>query len=344
LERIHTLVPKVEKEHIILGIGDDCAVIRPLKDEVLVVTTDPCPRPVISILGENDPWYDGWFSMIINLSDLGSMGAKPLGILLAVEAERDMKVKDFDRFYEGIIDASKMFDCPIIGGNLKDAPRFNCVGTAIGSVHPQKMLRRNTAKSGELVVVLGEMGTFWAGVIHKLESIPLTQEESSVLSQNLRKPHPRITEGQTLAKHRLARCAMDSSDGLVACFYEIAKSSEVDIYLDFSEVEPHPLVKKVAEFARIDVRKLLLSWGNWELITTVQEKDMSELQKLMNDLGCPISVVGVVKQGKGNVWFRDKSDLRKLNYVASERFTKQSYFSHGIESFLDILRKEPIAI
>jgi thiamine-monophosphate kinase len=345
LERIENLVPRTDKEHILLGIGDDCASIKPLKDEAIVLTIDPCPQPVISILEGEDRWYDGWFSMIINISDLASMGAKPLGILLALEAENDMLVTELDRFYEGILDASREFDCPVIGGNVKDATRFSCVGAAIGSVHPDRMLRRDRAKPGELVVVLGEMGRFWAGVIHKLESIPLTAEESLILMQNLQRPRPRIAEGRALAEHSLSRCAMDSSDGLVSCFYEIARaSSGVDIYLDLADTEPDPLVSKVAELAHLDVRKLMLSWGNWELVTTVTVEKLARLSELMANLGCPVSVVGTVEQGSGKVWLRNEYSLEQLNYLASERFTKRSYFSHGLDRYLQSMRREPLVV
>jgi thiamine-monophosphate kinase len=344
IERILTLTPQSSDEHIHIGIGDDCASIRPIQDEVMVITMDPCPQPVITLLGENDPWYYGWFTMIISLSDLGAMGAKPLGVLLALEAENDMKVVDLDRFYEGINEAAKEFGCPVIGGNVKDAARFSCVSTALGSVHPGRMLRRNAAQPGDLVVVLGDMGIFWAGIIYKLESLSLSPEESNTLLRNLRRPRPRIFEGRAVAEHGLAHCAMDSSDGLAACFYEIAKSSNVDIHLNFTGCQPHPLVSQVAEIAGIDFRKLMLSWGDWELVITVPETNLDKLQQVMDDLNCPVAVVGKVAGGRGDVWFHDTTNLKRLNYVSSERFTKRSYFSHGLESYLQIMRREPISL
>ena len=343
LARIRTWIPKVEQDQVILDIGDDCAAIRPPQGEIMVVTTDPGPQPVISLLGERDRWYDGWFTMIVNLSDLGAMGATPLGMLLAIEAPNDMPVTDLERFYDGILAASQAFECPIIGGNVKDAPRFICVGTAFGSVAPQNMLRRDAARPGELVIVLGEMGLFWAGVLHKIESIPISSEESTRILEPLRKPRPRLVEGRSLAEQHLSRCAMDSSDGLTACFYEIARSGKgIDINLDFSAFVPDPLVGQIAAAARIDVRKLLLSWGNWELVATIDPRDLSIVQTLMADLGCPVQVVGSVTEGHGQVWLANNGEPQPLNYVASERFSKRSYFSHGLAGYLHILRDEPL--
>ncbi len=343
LERIKKLFSKDTGEHIVLGIGDDCTAVRTNPDELIVATIDPCPQPVISLLGERDPWYDGWFSVIISLSDLGAMGAKPLGILLAVEAKENMAVEDFDRFYAGILEASGTYDCPVLGGNVKDADRFSCVTTALGSVHSKRMLRRDAARPGDWVVVLGEMGRFWAGVIHRLEVIPLDPHDSNTLLESLRRPRPRIWEGRALSEHNLARCAIDSSDGLTACFYEIACNSNwVDVHVDLSEVEPDSLVKKVANSAGIDVRKLMLSWGNWELVCTVADRDLDVLHEIMTGLGCPVSIVGWITEGKGDVWFHDSTGTGRLTYLASERFTKRSYFLHGLDSYLSAMRREPL--
>ena len=349
LEKIRTLLPKITKDYIALGIGDDCVAIKPPKDEILVLTTDPLPKPVIALLGDEDPWYDGWFSMIISLSDLAAMGAKPLGILLAIEAKENMKLKDFERFYKGIVDASTSFKCPVLGGNIKDAAQFNCVSTAVGSVNAEKMLRRNAAQPGDLVVVLGEMGLFWAGVIHKLESIPLPEEESFLLMETLRKPIPKINEGLALVEHDLSCCAMDSSDGLIACFYEIVRSSnDIDMHIDLSNIIPHPLVSKIADISNIDVRKIMLSWGDWQLVTTVRPENIHKLLKIMDDLQSKVHIVGEILTSENtktmSVLYKDSNHMGKLNYITNERFTNKSYYSYGLISYLNRLKNEPFII
>jgi thiamine-monophosphate kinase len=343
IEHIRSLLASQTGDHIVLGVGDDCAAFRPAQDELIVVTTDPCPQPVISLLGEKDRWYEGWFSMIINLSDLGAMGAKPIGILLAVEAEESMAVNDLDRFYAGVLEASREFNCPVIGGNVKDAKRFSCIGTAFGTVHPEKILRRNSARPGEKVIVLGEMGLFWAGVIHRLNQITLEPHESETLLESLKRPRPRLREGGAIADKRLSGCAIDSSDGLISCFYEIARAGkQIDVHIDLSEVEPHPLVNKVADVADIDPRKLMLSWGGWELVCTVTESALPVLREVLAEFDCPIATVGWITEGNGKAWFHDKSAMGQLTYIASERFTRRSYFSHGLEAYLDIMRQAPL--
>jgi thiamine-monophosphate kinase len=345
LQHLAKLIPKEDHTGVALGIGDDCAAIRANAGETIVVTTDPCPQPVISMLGEPDRWYDGWFSVAINVSDLGAMGARPLGILLAIEAPEGMPVAELDRFYAGALEASRIYECPVIGGNLKDAARFNCVGSAFGAVREDRMLRRGAARAGELVVVLGHMGRFWSGVLHRMMALELTPDEIELVMEPMRKPTARIREGRALADRSISRCAMDSSDGLIACFYELARcGSGIDLHIDLSNVVPDPVVDRVARAAEIDIRKLLLAWGDWQLVCTIAEGDLDSVHAMMSDLGCPVWVVGRVREGAGQVWLQDAGRQYRMAYLASERFTRQSYFSHGLSACLRAFRDQPLVI
>ena len=70
----------------------------------------------------------------------------------------------------------------------------------------------------------------------------------------------------------LSHCAIDSSDGLTSCFYELARRGrEIDLHIDLADVPAEPAVAQVAEAFDLDVRKLLLAWGDWELVCTVEE-------------------------------------------------------------------------
>lgn len=343
LERVRTLLRPVDVRDVLVGIGDDCAVLRVPPDERLVVTTDPCPEPVVRILGESDHWTYGWYTLLISLSDLGAMGARPIGVLLAVEAPETQSVSDFDRFYTGVVDACRAFDCPVLGGNLKDGKRFSCVGTMLGLVKPDAILTRGAARPGDVVVVLGSMGRFWSAVLRRMFGVSVGAVEDGRLDDQLRRPMPRVREGIVLASRGLSRCAMDSSDGLIACFYEIARASDgVDLEIDLERLAPDTTVRTMAEHARIDPMKLMLAWGDWQLVCTVRPQVVAELQDAMSELGCPTAVVGTVASGAGTVWGRRDDGVGVLNYVASERFAQSSYFSHGLESYLDVLRRTPL--
>jgi thiamine-monophosphate kinase len=327
---------------VVLAAGDDAAAIAAPAGSVLVATVDPCPRPVVSLLTGPDPWVDGWYSMLINLSDLAAMGARPVGALLAVEAPPAYRLTDLDLFYDGVLEAADAYEFPVIGGNVKDAERFSCVGVGLGHVSPERMLRRDTARAGEVVLVLGTMGLFWAAVLQALEALPVAAADAPRLGLAMRRPVPRVAEGVLLAERAWSRCAMDSSDGVTACLFAIAASSGVDVHLDLSDVAVDPLVAALADAAGIDVRKLLLAWGDWQLVCTVAPDRVDAVRAAMAGLGCPVHEVGWVSAGTGEVWLHEPDGTAPLNHVASERFTARSYFTHGIAAYAEILRAEPL--
>lgn len=335
-----------DKKSVIKGIGDDCAILEIRDNEYLVTTVDACPTPVICLLDKKvDYWYYGWFTMIISLSDLASMGADPKGMLLSIEAPNSMKLQNLLEYYDGILEASRLFNCPIIGGNIKDSTKFNCTSTALGSVKKISVLQRDKAMPGEDIVVLGDMGLFLSGVIYQLLdiNIELSNEEIDLLYKNLKRPIPRLKEGKALAEHKLANCAMDCSDGLIACFYELAQSGKgIDIQLDLSNVIPESVLKKVASAIDIDIEKIMLSWGDWQLVCTTTQ--LQELKQVMKKFNCSVNVVGKVVKGTGNVWINKNGKNGKLNYIASERFTDSSFFSYGLESYLNKLKKNSLIV
>ena len=150
-------------------------------------------------------------------------------------------------------DASEKFNCPIIGGNINDGKEFTANGSIIGGGSSQRVLRRNTAKAGDAIVVIGNMGVFWSGVLAKLMDIELTDEYEHLTSEALTRPRPKILEGQLLAEFQLANSCMDSSDGLLGCFLDISKKSGLDAIIEDRKVEVPNVVNYVAERAKVDI-------------------------------------------------------------------------------------------
>lgn len=327
---------------LIMGIGDDCAVVKIQPGMVAVTTVDHCPSPVISSLAGDDPWYKGWFSMLISLSDLAAMGARPVGMLLAVESSRDTPLRDLARFYEGVMQASREFTCPIIGGNLREGAAISCVSTALGEVAPDKLLTRGAARTGEDVVVIGDMGLFLAGVIARVYALNVKLEDRQELDRNLKAPRPRLNEGRAIADRGLSRCAMDSSDGLIASFQQLAAASGLDIHIDLGRTVVHPAVQSIAAHAEFDIAKLLLGWGDWQIVCTCDPGRFAELAEAMSVLNCPVHKVGWTARGNGSVWLHEASGTSALIGLPNERFTNGSYFAHDIASYLSLLRSTPL--
>jgi thiamine-monophosphate kinase len=332
-----------QNDSILVGAGDDAAVFAVDDGKVVVTTTDHCPTPVLALLGDDDPWVRGWYSMLISLSDLAAMGAKPLGVLLAIEAHRDSSLAELSRFYEGALAASREFDCPIIGGNLREGSALHCVSTAFGQVDRRTILRRDAARSGQSIIVLGDMGVFWAAVLTRLNKLPVPQRYEAAFDAALRRPIPRLAEAAALVSHGLTQCAMDNSDGLVSSFHELAAARPgIDVHIDLGAVTPHPGVAAIAAVADFDVRRLQLAWGDWQLVCACDQSRLPDISAVLSPLGCPINVVGWISDGHGEVWYHDESETMPLRGLPNERFTSGSYFTHDIYEYAALLRRAPL--
>lgn len=326
--------------------GDDCAVLcTPSRGRVLTMTTDPCPTPVVCLLESPDLYHYGRLTVLINVSDLAAMGAEPLGILIATVMPEEMSVAEYERFLEGVADASSEWSCPVIGGNIKDGPFFTASGSALGSVATECLLRRTGMGIGDHVCVVGEMGLFWAACLARLLPSRFTENtHDAILSKALYKPNAKIMEGRALADSRLVTACIDSSDGVGSCLYELSAANTLDIVIRSSSIRPHPAVESVAKAVDIDVRKIMLSWGNWELVCTMPASAVRKARVIIESLGTPFYDIGEVQAGNGNVWLEESGSMELLANFASERFSQTSVFTHGLDAYYEYLRTQPLTM
>lgn len=222
------------------GLEDDCAVIE-VGGEHLVLTTD--------MMAEDTHFRPGadmadvaWKLVAMNLSDLASKGAEPIGLLLGHSLGRSDA-----RFLEGLSDALAAFKVPLLGGDTIAATGATtlCI-TAIGRATFTPVPSRCGAKVGDHVYVTGMLGRAMLGF-----------EGASEHLAAFNRPIPRLTEGRALAPHVTAM--MDVSDGLLLDCWRIAKCSEVTIRLDTTAIP-------VADPTRLDK---CVRWGDdYELLFT----------------------------------------------------------------------------
>ena len=329
------------------ALGDDCAIVEvpgAPAGTSLVATIDPCPQPLVFELLEADYWHFGWMTLVINLSDLASMGADPVGILISTVMPNDMSADDYRRFWDGVIEASDSWNCRVLGGNIKDGQKFSAEGAAFGWCTDHSAMRRTGSSDGNLVYVIGEMGMFWSALLHKLraDDLPLTSEEQEQAHRALNRPTPRVQEGKALAASGMVTACMDASDGVLGALAELGRVNKLDVYLN--ELEPSPLVHKVASRLDISPLKLMLSWGDWQLVATIREETQHEFETLACSFNTPVTFIGRMKPGAGCVRSQATGPARQLSNLSSERFTRTSYFTYGTAEFVDWFIKAPLFV
>lgn len=194
----------VTDDSVLLGIGDDAAVMAPTPGQALVATTD-------SIVLDRHFTADwpaadiGHLALAVNLSDLAAMGASPRWTLLALTLP-EADAAWVEGFLDGFLALAGEAGARLVGGNIACGP-LNIGVQALGEAAPERIARRTGAQSGDCLAVTGTLGDAAA-------ALAAGADAPADLLARLRRPRPRIEAGQQLAG--LSHAMIDLSDGLLA--------------------------------------------------------------------------------------------------------------------------------
>ncbi len=134
---------------VLLGIGDDCAVLHPQSGMEWVITTDTQVEDVHFRRAWLTPYQIGWRAMAVNLSDIAAMGAQPFGALAALALPVATEAAFFDQLLDGLCDLGLHCQCPLIGGNLaRDPAHLSLTLTVLGHVPSGQSVLRGGARCG----------------------------------------------------------------------------------------------------------------------------------------------------------------------------------------------------
>lgn len=205
------------RSDIVLGIGDDCALLQPPPGQQLAVTSDTL------IAGRHFPEATapadiGWKSLAVNLSDLAAMGAEPRWFLLALSLPR-VDEAWLSAFAAGLGELAQLSGIALVGGDTTRGP-LSITITAMGTLASGQALRRDAARPGDRVCVTGTLGDA-ALALRRLDDAGLPP----LLRQRLDRPQPRNAAG--IALRGLATAAIDLSDGLAGDLNHILRASGV---------------------------------------------------------------------------------------------------------------------
>ncbi len=275
--------PEPQRSDVALGIGDDCALLRPPAGQQLAVSTDTLVSG-IHFFPDVDPQSLGHKSLAVNLSDLAAMGAQPAWVTLAIslpQAEESWLAS----FSYGFLQLAQRYQVQLVGGDTTRGP-LSITVQVMGFVDPGRILRRDAACVGDAVYVTGSLGG--AALALRLLQQPDVGEISAPLLASLLTPVPRVEFG--VAATRYARCGIDISDGLMADLGHIAAASGVGIELQLETLPLAPLCD----------HSLALSGGDdYELCLTVSPGQCQNLETLAKEQGLQLTRIGGVITGAG---------------------------------------------
>ncbi len=145
-------------------VGDDCAVMPTTPNQSLAITTDMLVDGVHFSDRTTGPYYAGWRAAAANLSDLAAMGAKPLGVTVALAVAADTAVEWVEEFYRGMTACLQEYHTPIVGGDVVRSPVVTVAITAFGEVERDRTISRSNARSNWAIVATGVHGASRAGL------------------------------------------------------------------------------------------------------------------------------------------------------------------------------------
>ncbi|MBZ4184906.1 thiamine-phosphate kinase [Thermomonas sp. RSS23] len=274
---------------VVLGIGDDCALLAPPPGMQLAVTMDTLNAGV-HFPPETAPADIGWKALAVNLSDLAAMGADPAWCTLSLslpEASEDF----IDGFSDGFLSLAQQHDVALIGGDTTRGPLSISV-TAHGLIEPDSALRRAGAQVGDAIWVSGTLGDA-AGALRQWQAgAPM----APALQARLDRPTPRVALGRAL--RGIASSAIDISDGLLADLAHVCRASGVGARLDARALPSSAALRQAFDAATC--LALQASGGDdYELCFTAPAAQRDVIHALSQTLNLPLTHIGEIVTGTG---------------------------------------------
>jgi thiamine-monophosphate kinase len=281
---------------MLVGIGDDAAVVEPVRNQVEVITVDSIVEGVHFDRRFTPPAAIGHRALAVNLSDLAAMGAMPRLALLSLALPSDLSIEDFDSIADGFAAVAAVHRVHVGGGNLTRSPGPLMLDvTAIGWTKRRRVLTRKGAKPGDGVYVTGNVGGAHAGL--QVLRLCGTAPEFEACVQRYLYPQARVKAGVLLARNRAATACMDLSDGLADGIRQIAAASGVGATIDRAAIPIDPGADTWFESRQLDPVVESLASDDYELVFTASPKLGGRLRTVARHAGVAITRIGSCTKG-----------------------------------------------
>lgn len=282
----------------LVGVGDDCALVKPGDGLALAITTDMLVEGTHFFVGA-DPEALGHKTLAVNLSDIAAMGADPKWATLAIALPNadEAWIASFARGFFALADR---FAVELIGGDTTRGPRTMSV-TMIGTFPPGVAMRRDGARVDDDVWVSGATGEASLAVRHRTGQLVLDVAALAACAQRLDRPEPRIALGRAL--RTLATAAIDVSDGLLADLGHLCERSRLAAEIDWPSV---PRAPALASLSERDAQRAALAGGDdYELCFTAPSTQRPSVLAAGAKAGVAVTRIGRMLAGAPQVSVRD---------------------------------------
>jgi thiamine-monophosphate kinase len=273
---------------VVVPVGDDAAVVRPGSGD-LILTTDALVEGSHFDLSLSTAREVGYKAIAVNVSDVAAMAGSPRFALCALTLSDAVDAAWAMELFGGMREACEEFACTLVGGNLARGSEISVTIAMTGEVSPGRAVIRSGARTGDVLVVTGELGGAAAGLRLARRGAPpgrpWSDEERDAIHRQAR-PTPRLGEAQVLARCG-ATAMIDISDGLTLDLSRLCAASDAGARLELERIRVHAAA----------TREEGLGGGeDYELLATLptDEAVARAAAELRGSFGTPLTAIGEI--------------------------------------------------
>lgn len=258
----------VQRENVLVGPGDDCAVVTLPSGDLQLLKTD-CVVEGVHYYPDENAERVGWKAIARVVSDIAAMGGTPHAFVVTLVLTPDTKVEWLDALYVGMQKCANAFQLSIVGGETSSAPAgsANVISiAATGHVRQSEIVLRSTCHIGDAIYVTGNLGGSLAG-----KHLDFT---------------PRLEPAQWLVQNHKPSAMMDLSDGLAKDLARMAKLSDVSYDVDLCRIPCSD---------NCSIAQALSDGEDYELLFTISTEIVELLESAWPDSLPPITRIGTIK-------------------------------------------------
>ena len=304
IKRIRAQAAEARAQDLVLGIGDDAAVLREREGRETLVTVDLLVEEIDFKLEYAPPRFMGHKALAVSLSDIAAMGGAPAFSLLTLGIPKRFQISNtesqtfFEEFFAGYFALAEKHSVTLIGGDLSSTPdRLAIDSVVIGHCRAGGAVRRGGAKIGDAIYLTGAVGASAAGLKLLLNGARVIENEDSPAQSALRahlKPEPPVSFGRRIAERGLAHSMIDVSDGLAQDLLRICEESGVAAIVDFDSVPLANEVGLISKEAEAAFEFAVQGGEDFELLLTASGADEGELIEIAADCRVRLSRIGEI--------------------------------------------------
>ncbi|MFH1225183.1 MAG: thiamine-phosphate kinase [Candidatus Diapherotrites archaeon] len=301
-ELIARISRRPKNKNVLVGIGDDAAVLRWKKNLHLLISTDA--------MVEGNHFTRAWFTpkqiglkaVESNVSDIAAMGGVPKHILVSLALPKETPLAFVDGFYSGLHSASDKYKIGIIGGNLTGAGEISITVTILGEVRPDDLCLRSSARVGDYIVVSGHLGKGAAGLNLFRKGV----HGHDIAKRSYLMPKAQLAKSRRIAKY--VNAMEDVSDGLASEVRNICLASSCGAVIYAGKVPLSTSTINAAHACGNSALDYALFGGeDFELVCTVPKKNLRMVGGV---------IVGRITSGKKIMLERNgkKTEMSRFGY------------------------------